>query len=78
MKYITKLKLAAVHQLCDAEDKSTEFMYQFMQDTCKVDLDCVNSYMFLSDEEHTKLFREVIDFLKLFENLEFGDKEESL
>lgn len=41
MKHITKLKLAAVHQYCDIEDKSTEFMYQFMQDTVKVNLDTV-------------------------------------
>lgn len=66
MKYITKLKLAKVHQLCDAEDKSTEYMLQFMQDTCEVDLDCVLAYMQLSDEEHKRLFNEVNNFTKLF------------
>ncbi len=59
MKYITKLKLAAVHQLCDADDKSTEYMYALMQDTVKVDLDTVNNYMFLSNKEHLRLFKEV-------------------
>lgn len=66
MKYITKLKLAAIHQLCDVEDKSTEYMLQFMQDTCKVDLDCVLAYMQLSDEEHKRLFNEVNNFTELF------------
>lgn len=67
MRYITKLKLAAVHQLCDAEDKSTEFMFALMQDMCKVDLDCVMSYMSLPPEEHAKLFKEVMEFCEMFE-----------
>jgi hypothetical protein len=59
MKYITKLKLAAVHQLCDAEDKSTEYMLQLMQDTCNVDLDCCLLYVKLLEEEKNRLFKEV-------------------
>jgi len=51
MKYITKLKLAAVHQYADAMDKSTEWMLQFMQDSCNVDLDCVMNYFQLTDKE---------------------------
>lgn len=51
MKYITKLKLAAVHQYPDAMDKSTEWMLQFMQDSCNVDLDCVMNYFQLTDKE---------------------------
>ena len=66
MQYLTKLKLAAVHQWCDVEDKSTEFMLQFMQDSCKVDLDCVMSYMSLPDTEKQKLIREVNEFLNFF------------
>lgn len=66
MKYITKLKLAAVHQLCDKEDKSTEYMLQFMQDTCKVELDTVMNYMKLGEKEHQQLFKELNDFLNLF------------
>lgn len=66
MKYITKLKLAAAHQICEAEDKSTEFTLQYVQDICKVDLDCVLAYMNLDDEEHTKLFREVNEFSIVF------------
>lgn len=66
MKYITKLKLAAVHQLCDKEDKSTEYMLQFMQDTCKVELDTVMNYMKLGEKEHQQLFRELNNFLELF------------
>ena len=59
MKYITKLKLASVHQLCDAEDRSTEYMLQVMQDTCKVELDTCVAYMDLGDAEHSKLFSEL-------------------
>jgi hypothetical protein len=67
MKYITKLKLAAVHQLCDAEDKSTEYMYQLMQDTAKVDLDTVNNYMM--NENHSQLFQEVNELTEIFIDL---------
>jgi len=63
MQYITKLKLAAVHQLCDAEDKSTEYMYQLMQDTIKVDIDTVNNYMV--NENHSKLFKELNELTNL-------------
>ena len=72
MKYITKLKLAAVHQLCDAEDKSTEYMLQFMQDTCDVDLDCCISYMNLSENEHSELFNEVLMINEVFIRLDEG------
>ncbi len=67
MKYITKLKLAAVHQLCDANDKSTEFMYQFMQDICDVSLETVNAY-FLK-ENHKNLFKEINEFNDLIISL---------
>lgn len=60
MKHITKLKIAATHQLCAAQDKSTEFMYQFIQDVCNVNLETVNAY-FLK-ENHKKLFKEVNEF----------------
>lgn len=59
MKYITKLKLAAVHQICDVYDKSTEFTLQYMQDTCKVSLNTVTSYMLLPPHEHKQLFNDV-------------------
>jgi hypothetical protein len=76
MKYITKLKLAAVHQLCDAEDKSTEYMLQFMQDTCDVDLDCCISYMNLSENEHSELFKEVLMINEVFIKLNEGGNNE--
>jgi hypothetical protein len=72
MRYITKLKLAAVHQLCDVEDKSTEYMLQFMQDTCDVDLDCCISYMNLSENEHSELFNEVLMINEVFIKLNEG------
>jgi len=70
MRYITKLKLATVHQLCDAEDKSTEYMFQFMQDTCNVDLEVCINYMKLGQETHLQLFKEVIQMAELFETLD--------
>lgn len=59
MQYITKLKLAAIHQFCDVNDKTTEYMYQLMQDVAKVDLDTVNNY--LLKEDNSKLFKELND-----------------
>ena len=41
VKEITKIKLREAQQFCDDEDKSTEFMLQYMQDYASVDLDCV-------------------------------------
>ena len=70
MKYVTKLKLAAVHQICDHQDKSTEFMIQFMQDACKVDHDCVISYLMLDEKEHVKLFQELNEFLEVFNRID--------
>ena len=59
MQHKTKLKLAAVHQICDVTDKSTEYMLQVMQDMCKVDLDTCVKYMELGEEEHKVLFEQV-------------------
>ena len=59
MKHITKLKLASVQQLCDAKDKSTEYMLQLMQDACKVDLDTCISYMNLGSKIHEQLYKEI-------------------
>ena len=70
MKYITKLKLAAAHQLCDVEDKSTEYMLQLMQDTCKVDLDTCVKYMELDPIEHSKLFKELNQLTKVIIDIE--------
>ena len=70
MQYITKLKLAAVHQICDAEDKSTEFMIQYMQDVCKVQHDTVMNYLLLDETEHAKLFKDVMSFCAMFDTIE--------
>jgi len=65
MKYITKLKLAVVHQLCDKEDKSTEYMLQSMQDLCKVNLDTCLNYIQLGEKQHKKLFKELNILLEI-------------
>lgn len=70
MKTITKLKLAAVHQACDIEEKSTEYTLQVMQNICKVDLDTCISYMSLSNEEHSKLFSEVNKLVDVILNID--------
>jgi hypothetical protein len=70
MKHITKLKLAAVHQYADAMDKSTEWMLQFMQDSCNVDLDCVMNYLQLPDKEMSSLKQEVNSFVDVMVELE--------
>ena len=59
MKYITKLKMASVHQWCDVEDKSTEFTIQFIQDTCKVSHDTVMAYFAIPFEKKQKLFNDL-------------------
>ena len=59
MQHITKLKLAAIHQICDIKDISTERMYAYMQDIIKVDIDTINSYMVLGEAKHEILFEEV-------------------
>jgi hypothetical protein len=69
VKYITKLKLAAVHQLCDEEDRSAAYMLQLMQDTCKVNLDACLSYIELPDKEKLQLWKEVNSFLDVVNSL---------
>lgn len=74
MQHITKLKLAAIHQICDVEDKSSEYMLQLMQDACKVDLDTCTSYLLLPKEEKTKLFAELnslTEVMVYLENMQF-------
>ena len=63
MKHLTKLKLAAIHQICDAEDKSIEYMYQLMKDMCKVDVDTINNYF--EKEDTIKLFKELNELTEL-------------
>ena len=38
-------KLLEAKQFCDDNDKSTEFMLQYMQDYAGVDLDCVLDFL---------------------------------
>ena len=45
MKPETKANLKTAQDFCDKNDKSTEFMLQYMQDFAKVDLDCVLNYL---------------------------------
>ena len=45
MKAKTKALLEEAQEYCDENDKSTEFMLQYMQDIAKVDLDCVIAFL---------------------------------
>ena len=45
MKEKTRQKLKIAQDFCDENDKSTEFMLQFMQDFANVDLDCVMNFL---------------------------------
>ena len=45
----TRQKLKIAQDFCDENDKSTEYMLQFMQDFANVDLDCVMNFL---EEQH--------------------------
>jgi hypothetical protein len=45
MKTKTKQLLKEAWMYCDEEDKSTEFMLEYMQDYANVDLDCVINFI---------------------------------
>ena len=45
MKQTTKKILFDAWQYCDDNDKSTEFMLQYMQDVAGVDFDCVIKFI---------------------------------
>ena len=74
MKYITKLKLAAVHQSCSGKDESTEYMLQLMQDLCRVDLDTCLKYLELHPKQHLKLFKELTSLTKVILVLSLNKK----
>lgn len=60
MKKITKLKLVEAWNWCDSEDKSTEFMFQYMADTAGVDYDVAVGFVVDTDlEERQKLSKEL-------------------
>jgi hypothetical protein len=60
MKKLTRNKLLAAWQYCDDEDKSTEFMIQFMMDNAKVDMDCVVNFMNKTpDEERVEWLKNI-------------------
>jgi len=46
MKKSTRRKLRNAQQYCDDNDKSTEFMLEYMQDVANVDLDCVMNFLY--------------------------------
>ncbi len=63
MKESTKLKLAEAQKYCDDNDKSTEFMLQYMQDFANVSHDCVISYLikFGGFKEKNEIYNHTLD-----------------
>ena len=58
MKAQTKEMLFEAWQYCDDEDKSTEFMIQYMQDMANVDFDCVMDFIEdTTDEERSEYIK---------------------
>ena len=45
MDQMTKALLTQAQEYCDVNDKSTEFMLQYMQDFAEVDLDAVLEFL---------------------------------
>jgi hypothetical protein len=45
MKESTKQLLKEAEEICNAEDRSIEYMIEFMQDYANVDLECVMNYI---------------------------------
>jgi len=56
MKAETKRKLFEAWQYCDDEDKSTEFMLEYMQDFAGVDLDCVINFIQKTTSEERQTY----------------------
>lgn len=59
MKAITKHRLLTAWQYCDDNDKSTEFMLEYMQDVGGVDLDCVMSFIAKTTDEDREKFNKL-------------------
>lgn len=70
MKYITKLKLAAMQQICDHEERSTEYTIQYLQDMVGVSHDCVINYLMLPPHEHVQLISEVNELVSVMVKFE--------
>lgn len=51
MTETTRAMLQMVQEECDEDDKSTEFMIQYMQDRCSVDFDTVMEFLHEGCEE---------------------------
>lgn len=67
MNQITKLKLACVFHYCVVKHESNEYMYQLMQDVCKLDRDTINQY--IEKENHEELMNQVIAVVETIEIL---------
>ena len=62
MNLTTRFLLLEAWQYCDDEDKSTEFMLQYMQDHANVDFDCVMAFIQRTTEKERE------EFCKIYNN----------
>ena len=58
VSFLDRVRLHMAWAYCDREDKSTEFMLQFLQDETKLDLDTVLAFLAEDNEEEAEQFRE--------------------
>lgn len=63
MKAETRNKLFEAWAYCDEEDKSTEFMIQYMQDIAEVDLDCVLNFIDRKSDLRQQWYKENPDWI---------------
>ena len=75
MKNKTRQLLEIAQQFCDENDKSTEFMIQYMQDVCKVSHDTVINYLSLPNPEINTLRTTVMKFIHFMTEWMEGEEE---
>ena len=64
MKYITKLKLAAVYKYCQEENKSKAFTLNMMQHITDVDHDCALNFYGIDASEKEQLNKDNAEIVK--------------
>ena len=65
MKPETRIKLLTAWQYCDNEDKSTEFMIQYMQDFAHVSFDTVINFLEKTSDLERTMFIKTLNKTKV-------------
>ena len=61
MRETTKEKLVEAWNWCDDQDKSTEFMFQFMADTAEVEYDVAVEFVINTTSEERQRISKIIN-----------------